>query len=429
MDREIGPVDVHEGRGHASPMRLVHTSDWHLGHELHGFDRGVEHDVFLDWLAGMLVDLRADALLVTGDIYDTVNPSVPAQQRLYRFVRRVLAEAPDLQVVLIGGNHDSAARLELPKELLDANRIHLIGGMPRHHSRPAAPRALVQLRDTAGTPRAVCAAVPYLRPGDLPAPVEGESPVKTLYREVIDAAKATHGDLPLIVTGHLHMHGGVDSPLSERRLVVGGEEAVPSDTFPARVTYVALGHLHRPQAVPGQTLIRYAGSPFPMSVTEKDYEHSIVVIDLDQAGSVKTDLIRTPRPVAFHRVPPSGFARLEDVEDALRRLHIDDPGEDRRPFLEVAIELTSAEPELRQRIEVALRSKPVRLTRIVREAGGTGGRPGDQVAALEELDPAYIFALRHREEYGTEPPEDLKRAFLEVVTAVLSPEDHGAPAA
>lgn len=411
-------------------MRLVHTSDWHLGHELHGFDRGVEHDAFLDWLAGLLVDLGADALLVTGDIYDTVNPSVPAQQRLYRFVRRALVEAPLLQLVLIGGNHDSAARLELPKELLDANRVHLIGGMPRHQGRPAVERALVELCDTAGTPRAVCAAVPYLRPGDLPAPAENNSPVKRLYREVIDAAKATRGDLPLVVTGHLHMHGGIVSELSERRLVVGGEEAVPSDTFPASVAYVALGHLHRPQAVSGQAVIRYAGSPFPMSVTEKDYEHSIVVVDLDRAGSVKTDLIRTPRPVAFHRVPSLGAAGLEEVEDALRRLEIADPGKDRRPFLEVAIELTTAEPELRQRIEAALAAKPVRLTRIVRQAAGPGGPPatsGQQAAPLEELEPAYVFALRHREEYGTEPPEDLKRAFEEVVTAVLSPEDHGAP--
>ena len=109
-------------------LRIVHASDWHLGHELHGFDRGVEHDIFLDWLASQLVELDADALIVTGDIYDTVNPPTPAQQRLYQFVRRTLMESPHLQIVLIGGNHDSAARLELPKYLLDADRIHLVGG-------------------------------------------------------------------------------------------------------------------------------------------------------------------------------------------------------------------------------------------------------------------------------------------------------------
>lgn len=149
-------------------MRLIHTSDWHLGQELHGFDRGSEHDAFLDWLACQLVDLRAYGLIVTGDVYDTVNPPISAQQRLYRFVRRVLAENPSLQIVLIGGNHDSAARLELPKYLLDAERVHVIGGMPRQNGRSGAASTLISLRDETGRPCAVCAAVPYLRPGDLP---------------------------------------------------------------------------------------------------------------------------------------------------------------------------------------------------------------------------------------------------------------------
>lgn len=407
-------------------MRVIHTSDWHLGHELHGFDRSVEHDVFLDWLAHQLIELGADALIVTGDIYDTVNPSIPAQQLLYRFVRSVLAETPHLQIVLIGGNHDSAARLELPKELLDANRVHLIGGMPRHQGRPAPARVLVELRDATRAPRAVCAAVPYLRPGDLPASVDGESPVKMLYREVIEAANVVAGNLPLVVTGHLHMSGGVVSELSERRLVIGGAEAVSSDTFPASIAYVALGHLHRPQSVLGQTLIRYAGSPFPMSVTEKDYEHSIVIIDLDETGGVKTDLLRTPRPVAFYRVPPLGAATLEDVEDGLRRLEIADPGANRRPFLEVAVQLNSAEPDLGQRIQTALEGKPVRMTRIVRQTAGPGGTLTDSVdeaAALDDLEPEDVFARRHAQEYGIEPPDDLKKAFHEVLAAVLSHDD------
>ena len=124
-------------------MRVIHTSDWHLGQELHGFDRGVEHDAFLDWLASQLIKLDADALIVTGDVYDTVNPPIPAHQRLYQFLRLALAESPSLQIVLIGGNHDSAARLELPKHLLDANRIHLIGGMPRHDGQAIPARTLI----------------------------------------------------------------------------------------------------------------------------------------------------------------------------------------------------------------------------------------------------------------------------------------------
>src|SRR5919109_1078693 len=298
-------------------MRVIHTSDWHLGQELHGFDRGVEHDAFLDWLAGQLIALDADALIVTGDVYDTVNPPIPAQQRLYQFVKRALTSSPHLQIILIGGNHDSAARLELPRHLLDADRVHLIGGMPRSTGQPLASRILTILRDKTSTPCAVCAAVPYLRPGDLPTQSDGESPLKALYRQVLDTAHGICRDLPLIVTGHLHMSGGAVSALSERRIVIGGEEAVSSDIFPASVAYVALGHLHKPQAISGQTVIRYAGSPFPMSVAETDYPHSVVVIDLDGTNDVKTDLVRTPRPVAFLRVPAVGAAPLDVVEDML----------------------------------------------------------------------------------------------------------------
>ncbi|HBA41135.1 MAG TPA: exonuclease sbcCD subunit D, partial [Deltaproteobacteria bacterium] len=183
---------------------------------------------------------------------------------------------------------------------------------------------------------------------------------------------------------------------------------------------------HKPQSISGQTVIRYAGSPFPMSVTEKVYQHSIVVIDFDETGGMKTDLVQTPRPVAFYRVPTIGAAPLDVVEDELRRLELYDPGEHRRPFLEVAVRLDGAEPELRQRIEAALEGKPVRLTRIVRQTEGQGGALADTVegdTALNELEPAHVFARRHAEEYGVEPSDDLKRAFDEVLIGVLSPSD------
>lgn len=408
-------------------MRVIHTSDWHLGQELHGFDRGVEQDSFLDWLANQLIEQKADALIITGDVYDTVNPPIPAQQRLYQFLRRVITESSHLQIVLIGGNHDSAARLELPKHLLDTSRVHFIGGMPRHSGQPVAAQTLIALRDLTGTPRAVCAAVPYLRPGDLPTVANGEDPLRTLYQQVIEAGHAMHEGLPLIVTGHLHMSGGAVSELSERRIVIGGEEAVSSDLFPASVSYVALGHLHKPQSVSGQTVIRYAGSPFPMSVAERDYQHSIVVIDIDETAEITLYLVATPRPVAFLRVPQVGAAPLDQVENELRHLEIDDPGQNRRPFLEVAVRLDGAEPELRSRIEAALEGKPVRLTRIIRQTEGQGGTLADAVEGETELDalePAHVFARRHVEEYGVEPAAELTRAFDEVLTGISSPEEN-----
>jgi exonuclease SbcD len=406
-------------------MRLIHTSDWHLGHELHGFDRGFEHDAFLDWLARQIVEREADVLLVTGDVYDTVNPSVPAQQRLYRFLNRTLAENPGLQVVLLGGNHDSLARLELPRDLLDRERVHLAGSLAREAGRPAPERALLELRDRRGRAGAICAVVPYLRPGDLPPAAEGETPVRTLYRRIGEAAEARRGGLPLILTGHLHLHGGSMSELSERRIILGGEEAIPADIFPTSAVYVALGHLHRPQQLAGSGTIRYAGSPFPLSVTERNYRHGIVVLDLGGGSRIGLDEVEAPRVVPFLRVPAVGAASLGEVEAMLEALEIDDPGEPRRPFLEVAVRLDGPEPSLRQRIDRALLGKPVRLTRIVRqfadEADGTADRVGPGEASLGEIDPVEVFARRHREAYGTAPSEDLVKAFKEVLAEALSP--------
>lgn len=110
-------------------MRVVHTADWHLGQELYSFDRGVEHEEFLRWLSDQLVDLDADALVVAGDLFDSVNPPVTAQRRLYQFLHRVTNSMPSLQIVIVGGNHDSAARVELPAPLLDEQRVTLVGGM------------------------------------------------------------------------------------------------------------------------------------------------------------------------------------------------------------------------------------------------------------------------------------------------------------
>lgn len=404
-------------------MRLIHTADWHLGHELHGFDRGLEHDAFLGWLADEILDREVDALVVAGDVYDTVNPPVPAQQRLYRFLHRVLGSAPGLQVMLLGGNHDSASRLELPRALLCPERVHLVGAMPRHENRLAPVRVLIELRDRQGRPGAICAAVPYLRPGDLPPANESERPVRALYRQVCEAANAIPGKLPLILTGHLHVSGGEVSTMSERRIVIGGEEVVAADIFPDCAAYVALGHLHRPQQVQGSCTIRYAGSPFPLSVTERDYRHGVVLLELDHGGVTSLEQLRGPRLIEFLRVPAQGTATLAEVEAELRRLELPDPGQDRRTFLEVAVRLEHPEPDLRRRIDEALKGKPVRLTRVTKHTTGQDGALRAAVATLGDLDPVEVFARRHLEEHGTEPPDALLRAFKEVLAGVQSPND------
>ncbi|MCH4094289.1 MAG: exonuclease subunit SbcD [Acetobacter peroxydans] len=195
-------VTDHAASTSIKPVRLLHTSDWHLGHELFGHTREVEHDAFLAWLSDTLEQTQADALLVTGDIYDVANPSVPAQQRLYRFIAELRQRLPQLQIVIIGGNHDSALRIDLPGALVDAD-VHLIGGLPRHERVPDMERICIALKNADGIQAAWLAAVPFCRPSDLEA--DG---LAGLYARVTTALAEKADGLPMVLSGHLHVAGG-----------------------------------------------------------------------------------------------------------------------------------------------------------------------------------------------------------------------------
>lgn len=397
-------------------LRIVHTSDWHVGHELYCHGREAEHDAFLSWLIGTLKATRADMLLVTGDIYDVANPPTAAMARVYGFIRTALTECPHLTIAMIGGNHDSAARINLPGALLEAGRVHLIGQLPRCDGVIEMDRLLVPARRSDGTVGAWVVAVPYCRPGDL-----GQGNLADLYRNVIESAHALADGLPLVVTGHLHLAGGDVSPNSERRIVVGGEEAEPSSLFDERVAYVALGHLHRPQQVEGATLIRYAGSPIPMSMAERDYRHSITLVEIAD-GSVSASEIEVPRLARFESLPRDGARPIAEVEAVLREY--DPPMGGEPPFVEVCILMDSPEPGIAARVHAALQEKAVRLAGIksVLPDHAQRGAIAATVQELEEIDPVGVLRELHMRRHGAEPAADLTAAFERLLVEVAEAE-------
>ncbi|MFC3174991.1 exonuclease SbcCD subunit D C-terminal domain-containing protein [Novosphingobium bradum] len=403
-------------------LTLIHTSDWHLGHELAGHPREAEHEAFLAWLLGQLDEQEADVLLVTGDIYDVANPPVSAMRRLYAFLAAASARRPGLLTVILGGNHDSAARINLPAPLLDEARVRFVGNLPRkvrpdgEGTMPDHAAMLIPLPGKTGEIAAWLAAVPFCRPGDL-----GAEPLQSLYAGVAAAGAERAGSLPLILSGHLHVAGGAVSELSERRIVVGGEEAQAASLFDPRAAYVALGHLHRAQDVAGPCPIRYAGSPFPLSATERDYAHSISVLRVSP-GKFALGEVPIPRPVPFLAVPARGAAPLDAVVAELEALPADEglPRE-RHPFLEVTVAVDGPEPHLQARVLAALDGKAVRLTRILRQvATAPDANEGPLAGAdLGDLAPEAVFAALHGAKYGgNPPPDDLARAFAELLIEV-----------
>ena len=398
-------------------LRLLHTSDWHIGQELHGHDRQEEHDAFLEWLIAQLGELKVDALVATGDIFDVANPPVTATARFYGFLRDALARHPSLQIIIVGGNHDSAARINLPGALLGRGRVHLFGQLPRRDGAVDFDALLVPLTGHDGVAAALLAAIPYCRPGDL-----GGGDLSSLYSEVTHAAAERAHGLPIVLTGHLHVGGGDVSTDSERKIVIGGEEAEASTLFDARVSYVALGHLHRPQNISGAARIRYAGSPLPLSVAERDYRHSVTVVDLGD-GEPQVSVIEIPRLAAFVSFPPEGAQPLSEVEAALTAFDFGEPASPgRRPFVEVSVLLDRPQPGVTARIHAALEGKPIRLTRIRSVYPDAPVRDGlaARGETLDALDPEAVFASLHSERHGAEPDPALARAFAALVIAVQS---------
>ncbi len=409
-------------------MRILHTSDWHLGQEFHGFAREHEHAAFLSWLTSRLEEHAVDALVVAGDIYDSQNPPISAQAQLYRFIGDLRRRLPALDVVLIGGNHDSAGRLEAPGPLLAEFGVRVIGSLPRASDGAIdLDRLLVPLTDASGQVRALCAAVPFLRLPDLPPAPEGEEAlvwgVGEIYREAIAAAAARlQPGQALIATGHCYMIGGELSELSERRILGGNQHALPVELFGPDVAYGALGHLHKAQMVGGRPNVRYCGSPLPLSVAERDYRHQVLLVELDGADATVTPL-EVPRPVPVLRVPSRGVAGPDAVLAALRAL--DAPADVPRPwqpYLDVVVRVDSPAPGLRREVEEALAGKGVRLARLKVESSGVEAAEAAVLPDLEDLHPKQVFAQVWSRAHGGEPGAQYLAAFRELLEGLHSAE-------
>jgi len=406
-------------------MRLLHTSDWHLGQSLHGQERDFEHASFLRWLLKQLAQRQPDVLLVAGDIFDTVNPPVKAQERLYNFIVSAHEQQPHLTIVMIAGNHDSGSRIELPGTLMKRLRAHALGRvMWLEDGRLDSERLLLPLPDASGQIRGWCLALPFLRPAEVTGAVLGEDYLQGIGKVhglLIAAANAkrTTGQA-LIAVSHAHMAGGSVSMESERSLVIGSAEALPASLFGETITYVALGHLHKPQKVNGEERIRYSGSPIPLSFSEIGYQHQILEIECegDKLVSVKPLLI--PRAVNLHRVGPAPLVelllQLKDLPDIDLLADVD-----RQPWLEVRVRLDEPQPDLRNQIEAALENKAVRLIRIAAEYAGKGARDDEDdrdLIELDQLSPQELFSRAWRDNYGTEVDEQTLQDFASLLQDV-----------
>ena len=326
-------------------LTLLHTSDWHLGRRLYGKPRYDEFKQFLDWQLQTLREQKVDVLLIAGDIFDTTAPSNQAQNLYYDFLSQV-CHTDCRHVIIVAGNHDSASFLEAPKQLLKAFNIHIIGSMS-----DTPTDEVITLSDKAGQAELIVMAVPYLRDRDVRTVGHGErlddkerklaQGIKAHYAQIADIAIAQQAQLkakykrsiPIVATGHLFTVGGQTMEGDGvRDLYVGSLGSIGAEIFHPQIDYVALGHLHIPQAVGGQPHIRYAGSPIAMGFGESRQQKQVHLLRFDANPDLlsqplhtltiqKKPLVSAPTPVnkrkSMSHTSMDLFAETELPESAM----------------------------------------------------------------------------------------------------------------
>jgi len=439
-------------------MRILHTADWHLGHTLRDHTREAEHAHFLRWLVQTVAERQVDALLIAGDVFDSGNPPPAAWRMWFQFLDQVRRARPTLQVVVIAGNHDSASRLEAPRDLLATIGVRVIGGVARNAAgQLVTEHLLVPLRNAAGEVGALCVAIPFLRSSDVIAlvpprtpepaaagrgdyvlPRPGDAPAESeadlLADPLIGGMRALHAELfaaartalapgqALVVMAHGYLVGGALSELSERKVLGGNQHALPLDLFPPDCAYVALGHLHRPQTLEHQERVRYSGSPIPLSMPERLHAHHVVFADLEGERLRKVWSLRVPRLVQLVRIPERGELEPEAALAAVAALPPRDAAEpdELRPFVEVAVRLPQPSPHLGERIARLIADKNARLVRVDVVLTGSEAGTGSDERALElgSLLPEQVFVRRYHRDHAGPVPEPLLAAFRELLDAV-----------
>lgn len=398
-------------------MKVLHTSDWHLGRSLYLKKRYEEYESFLQWLAETIENEEADVLLIAGDLFDSSTPSNRAQELYYRFLCRI-AGSSCRHVVITAGNHDSPSFLNAPRELLKALNIHVVANLPDD---PA--EEVLTLKNREGVPELIVCAVPYLRDKEIRKTEARESisdkekklleGIRDHYSEAGKIAEQERegagGEIPLIVMGHLFTTGGetVEGD-GVRELYVGSLVHVSTAVFPQNADYVALGHLHIPQRAGNSDFIRYSGSPLPVGFGEARQEKSVCLIEfVKRKPSVQ--LITIPRFQALQRIA----GNLESILQRITELALSEEN----VWLEIVYDGDEIIGDLRRQLEEAVSGRGIEILRVKnnRIINKVLSQTDDE-STLNDLDIHDVFEqCLTAHSVPEEQHSELKAAYREIV--------------
>ena len=403
-------------------MKFIHTADWHLGNSMHNIDRIEEFRAFFKWLKIQIEEQNAEALVVSGDIFDTINPPVEARHEYYKFLASLLGTCCK-NVIVIAGNHDSASFINAPKELLEALNIHVVGNIA-----DTPGNFVFELKDSENNTCAVCAAIPFVREAELRKFAEdgenfAENSFKELYRQAYDAADSLRAgrNIPLIATGHLYaanLEGRLaEIPCGEKTDdgtktidLVGNLGAVNVSVFPPEFDYVALGHIHYPTRVAKNDRIRYSGSPFLLGFDEVNIRRNVLLVDVQRGSAPQVTPLEVPPFFDFMRIEGT----VEEIKTAIVSLCL--RNFERDTYIEIAYEV-----EIGKNIHDALSEFSINppLHIVSWKPRFRGGRHYDStlesfgVSDVTELSEEDVFKTLILSRTGLDPESDEAKQCLD----------------
>ncbi|KNC95347.1 exonuclease subunit SbcD [Trabulsiella odontotermitis] len=369
-------------------MRIIHTSDWHLGQNFYSKSRAAEHDAFLDWLLRTAEEKEVDAIVVAGDIFDTGSPPSYARELYNRFV--VKLQHTGCHLIVLAGNHDSVATLNESRDILAFLNTTVVA---------SAGSAPFELKRRDGTVGAIFCPVPFLRPRDIVLSQAGHSgsekqqlllaAITDYYQQQHEQAVALRGDrlLPIIASGHLTTVGASKSD-AVRDIYIGTLDAFPAQHFPA-ADYIALGHIHRAQQIGGYEHIRYCGSPIALSFDETGKNKSVHLVSFSNGKLAQIETLDVPvtQPLA---VIKGDFASISAQLAEWRERSETEP-----VWLDIEINSDEYLHDLQRKIQTLTEDLPVEVL-LIRRSREQRERiiASEKRESLSELHVEEVFARR-----------------------------------
>ncbi len=420
-------------------MRILHTSDWHLGQSFFNKSRRAEHQAFLRWLLDRVTEQQINAVIVAGDIFDTGTPPSYAREMYNQFV--VDLNQLGCALVVLGGNHDSVATLNESKPLLNCLNTYVVA-----NTSDDLDQQLIPLKNSDGSVGAILCAVPFIRPRDVMQSMAGDAGVdkqkqlgeaikqhyQRLYDNALQLRQEQSLNVPIIATGHLTAMG-VTRADSERDIYIGTLDAFAADGFPP-ADYIALGHIHRPQIVAKSEHIRYSGSPIPLSFDELKSNKQVVMVTFDQQQKREITPIDVPLFQPMHWL--SGD--LAKIEAQLQQLFLNekeavaeegqDCEEDKPVWLGIEVAVQDFLSDLQQRIQTMTQDLNVEVLQLRRARGRVqASLQTEKIETLAELSPFDVFEKRLEQEALGEEDDNrtarLTTLFKQIVEQVQSGEE------